>query len=111
MRGRVRRGSRTTDGQPGRADGRATHNAAAAGAGSLVGASAWRSYPTVAVTSSSAAPLVAGGDSAERGGFVDLPLDLSRVPAADSAAEPSGFVVETDDGTRIHFLDWGGPTQ
>ena len=31
------------------------------------------------------------------------------VPAPDPAAEPEGFLVTTDDGTRIHFLDWGGP--
>lgn len=26
----------------------------------------------------------------------------------DSAPEPPGYVVVTDDGDRIHFLDWGG---
>jgi pimeloyl-ACP methyl ester carboxylesterase len=31
------------------------------------------------------------------------------VPAPDPAATPSGFVVEAEAGTRIHFLDWGGP--
>ena len=27
---------------------------------------------------------------------------------ADSTLEPEGYVVDVD-GTRIHFLDWGGP--
>jgi pimeloyl-ACP methyl ester carboxylesterase len=31
------------------------------------------------------------------------------MPAADAAAEPDGFIVVADDGTRVHFLDWGGP--
>ena len=35
--------------------------------------------------------------------------DLGSVPAADPAAEPDGYVVLADDGTRVHFLDWGGP--
>jgi pimeloyl-ACP methyl ester carboxylesterase len=30
-------------------------------------------------------------------------------PPADPAAEPQGFVVQADDETRLHFLDWGGP--
>lgn len=30
-------------------------------------------------------------------------------PIADTAAEPSGYVVEVSPGERIHFLDWGGP--
>ena len=34
---------------------------------------------------------------------------LGSVPVADPAAEPDGFVVIADDGTRVHFLDWGGP--
>jgi pimeloyl-ACP methyl ester carboxylesterase len=38
-----------------------------------------------------------------------LVLDPSAAPAPDPSAEPAGFVVEVDDGTRIHFLDWGGP--
>ena len=38
---------------------------------------------------------------------MEQPLGL--VPAADPAAEPEGFVVAADDGTRVHFLDWGGP--
>jgi pimeloyl-ACP methyl ester carboxylesterase len=35
--------------------------------------------------------------------------DLGSVPTADAAAEPDGYVVLADDGTRVHFLDWGGP--
>jgi pimeloyl-ACP methyl ester carboxylesterase len=31
------------------------------------------------------------------------------VPPPDPDAEPSAFTVESDDGTRIHFLDWGEP--
>jgi pimeloyl-ACP methyl ester carboxylesterase len=38
---------------------------------------------------------------------MEQPLGL--VPAADPAAEPEGFVGAADDGTRVHFLDWGGP--
>jgi pimeloyl-ACP methyl ester carboxylesterase len=38
-----------------------------------------------------------------------MELPLGSVPAADAAAEPDGFVVLADDGTRVHFLDWGGP--
>ena len=34
-------------------------------------------------------------------------LDLAAVPPADTAATPQGFVVEVEEGTRIHFLDWG----
>lgn len=37
------------------------------------------------------------------------PLTLARAPEPDVAAVPSGFVVLSDDETRIHFLDWGGP--
>ncbi len=42
-----------------------------------------------------------------------VPLDVSGlvVPPPDAAAEPAGFVVLSDDGTRIHFLDWGGPPE
>ena len=36
------------------------------------------------------------------------PLRLGAGPPPDAAAEPAGFVVASDDGTRIHFLDWGG---
>ena len=32
------------------------------------------------------------------------------VPAPDPTAEPEGFIVTADSGDRIHFLDWGGPT-
>jgi pimeloyl-ACP methyl ester carboxylesterase len=38
-----------------------------------------------------------------------MKLPLGLVPPADPAAEPEGFVVAADDGTRVHFLDWGGP--
>jgi pimeloyl-ACP methyl ester carboxylesterase len=36
-----------------------------------------------------------------------LPLELGVSPPPDPAVEPAGFVVAADDGTRIHFLDWG----
>ncbi len=39
-----------------------------------------------------------------------MELLLGSVPAADLAAEPEGFVVLVDDGDRVHFLDWGGPS-
>jgi pimeloyl-ACP methyl ester carboxylesterase len=31
------------------------------------------------------------------------------VPLPDQALEPDGFVVVTESGDRIHFLDWDGP--
>jgi pimeloyl-ACP methyl ester carboxylesterase len=34
---------------------------------------------------------------------------MERVPRADVAAEPDGFVVEVSPGDRVHFLDWDGP--
>jgi pimeloyl-ACP methyl ester carboxylesterase len=36
-------------------------------------------------------------------------LDAALAPFADLAAEPEGYLVTADDGTRIHFHDWGGP--
>ena len=38
-----------------------------------------------------------------------LVLDPDDAPPPDASATPAGFVVIADDGTRIHFLDWGGP--
>jgi len=35
--------------------------------------------------------------------------DVALVPPPDPSLEPQGFVVLADDGTRLHFLDWGGP--
>lgn len=43
------------------------------------------------------------------GGFVPLRLDAADVPPPHPEAAPEGFVVAGADGTRIHFLDWGGP--
>ena len=34
-------------------------------------------------------------------------LDAGASPAPDPAAEPEGYLVTADDGTRIHFHDWG----
>lgn len=43
-------------------------------------------------------------------GLVPIALDAGAAPAPDPAAEPEGFLVTADDGTRIHFHDWGaGP--
>lgn len=36
--------------------------------------------------------------------------DVAIAPPPDTALAPEGFVVMADDGTRLHFLDWGGPT-
>jgi len=36
-----------------------------------------------------------------------LPLELGDPPPPEPTAEPAGFVVASDDGIRIHFLDWG----
>jgi pimeloyl-ACP methyl ester carboxylesterase len=41
----------------------------------------------------------------------ELDLDIGTVPPPDTTAQPDGFVVEVEPGTRIHFLDWGGPPQ
>ncbi len=35
--------------------------------------------------------------------------DVTLVPPPDAALAPEGFVVAADDGTRLHFLDWGLP--
>jgi len=35
--------------------------------------------------------------------------DVALAPPPDADREPEGYVVTADDGTRIHFLDWGGP--
>ena len=40
-----------------------------------------------------------------------LASDAAVVPEPDREASPDGFVVEVGLGTRIHFLDWGGPTE
>jgi pimeloyl-ACP methyl ester carboxylesterase len=52
-------------------------------------------------------PVTADGDP--RPG-PSLRLDPTAVHAPDRDAEPAGYVVESDDGTRLHFLDWDGPT-
>ena len=36
-------------------------------------------------------------------------LRATGVPAPDLAIEPEGYIVAADDGTRLHFLDWGTP--
>ncbi len=36
-------------------------------------------------------------------------LEPFAVPPPDPGAEPAAWMVESDDGTRIHFLDWGAP--
>jgi pimeloyl-ACP methyl ester carboxylesterase len=43
---------------------------------------------------------------------MDLPADglAALAPPADREFEPDGFVVEVGPGERIHFLDWGGPS-
>jgi pimeloyl-ACP methyl ester carboxylesterase len=40
---------------------------------------------------------------------MDVDERLAGVPEPDPDLEPQGFVVDVD-GTRIHFLDWGGPS-
>jgi pimeloyl-ACP methyl ester carboxylesterase len=35
--------------------------------------------------------------------------DIALAPPPDPGLVPEGYVVTADDGTRIHFLDWGGP--
>ena len=41
--------------------------------------------------------------------LLTIALDPALAPPPDTAAEPEGFLVAADDGTRIHFHDWGGP--
>jgi pimeloyl-ACP methyl ester carboxylesterase len=35
--------------------------------------------------------------------------DTVLAPPPNPAVEPEGFLVTADDGTRLHFHDWGGP--
>ena len=35
--------------------------------------------------------------------------DVALAPGPDPDREPEGFVVAADDGSRLHFLDWGAP--
>jgi pimeloyl-ACP methyl ester carboxylesterase len=42
--------------------------------------------------------------------LLPIALDPSTAPAPDAAAEPEGYLVAADDGTRIHFHDWVGTT-
>jgi pimeloyl-ACP methyl ester carboxylesterase len=37
-----------------------------------------------------------------------VPLPAASAPSPDALMEPAGFVVASDDGTRIHVLDWDG---
>ena len=53
-----------------------------------------------------------GGAIVGRDGPAHRPRPRCRSSSApcrppDRTAEPAGFVVASDDGTRIHFLDWG----
>lgn len=41
--------------------------------------------------------------------LLPIALDASSSPEPDPVAEPEGFLVAADDGTRIHFHDWGVP--
>jgi pimeloyl-ACP methyl ester carboxylesterase len=36
--------------------------------------------------------------------------DVALAPGPDVDREPEGFVVAADDGSRLHFLDWGTPS-
>ena len=36
--------------------------------------------------------------------------DVALAPPPDGGREPEGFVVAADDGSRLHFLDWGRPS-
>jgi pimeloyl-ACP methyl ester carboxylesterase len=37
--------------------------------------------------------------------------DVTIAPRPDATLAPEGYVVTSDDGTRIHFLDWGGSAE
>jgi pimeloyl-ACP methyl ester carboxylesterase len=43
--------------------------------------------------------------------LVPVALDPSAAPRPDPDVAPEGFLVTADDGTRIHFHDWGGPAR
>jgi pimeloyl-ACP methyl ester carboxylesterase len=45
----------------------------------------------------------------ETNALAPLAIDAAAAPPPDPGAEPAAFMVEADDGTRIHFLDWGEP--
>lgn len=45
------------------------------------------------------------------GPLVELVPDPAAAPPPDLDLEPAGYVVEADDGTRLHFLDWGDPPE
>jgi pimeloyl-ACP methyl ester carboxylesterase len=36
--------------------------------------------------------------------------DVALAPGPDPDLQPEGFVVAADDGSRLHFLDWGAPS-
>ncbi|HEY3336560.1 MAG TPA: alpha/beta hydrolase [Candidatus Limnocylindrales bacterium] len=36
--------------------------------------------------------------------------DVALAPPPDTTRVPDGFVVAADDGSRLHFLDWRGPS-
>lgn len=43
--------------------------------------------------------------------LLPIALEYAQAPLPDPAAEPEGYLVTADDGTRIHFHDWGEPTR
>src|SRR4051812_11550666 len=49
-----------------------------------------------------------GHDRDPRRRFGMAPVSYGSMDA-DPAAVPEGYLVTADDGTRLHFQDWGGP--
>jgi pimeloyl-ACP methyl ester carboxylesterase len=56
-----------------------------------------------------AAMEASAGPGRAMAGLGPLRLDPALALAPDPALEPAGYIVVADDGTRIHFLDWGPP--
>ena len=49
-------------------------------------------------------------DDAPAPALVPLRIDEAAAPPADPSATPAGYLVTVDSAVRLHFLDWGGPT-
>ena len=68
--------------------------------GSRGGAWAWSAYPTA----------VTARDDAPASSLVALRIDEAAAPSPDPSATAAGYLVTVDSAVRLHFLDWGGPT-
>jgi pimeloyl-ACP methyl ester carboxylesterase len=53
---------------------------------------------------------VTARDDAPAPSLVALGVDGSLAPSPDMSATPAGYLVTVDSAVRLHFLDWGGPS-